>query len=77
MKTMDHIHIDSTACKGCHLCVDQCPKGVLTVSERRNAKGYLLPQVGDIAACIGCLNCELICPDLALEVIPAKGGEEK
>ena len=34
-------------------------------------------QVGDIAACIGCLNCELICPDLALEVIPAKGGEEK
>ncbi len=82
MKTLkksvvETITIDAGVCKGCRLCVDQCPKQVLRVSEERNEKGYLLPWVADISACIACLMCEMICPDMALEVILGEGGKDE
>ena len=70
MEVTHPITIDDQACKGCHLCVTQCPTGVLVVSETRNAKGYLLPAAVDPGACLACFLCEMICPDLALEVNP-------
>jgi 2-oxoglutarate ferredoxin oxidoreductase subunit delta len=41
---------------------------VLTVSCIRNAKGYLIPEVKMPEECSGCLNCEMICPDMAITV---------
>lgn len=63
-----NIVIDALCCKGCHLCIEQCPKEVLEVSRQRNTKGYLMPVAARIKTCIGCMLCELICPDLALTV---------
>jgi len=62
------ITIDSDACKGCHLCIDQCPREVLAVSENRNTRGYLMPVAVRIDDCVACMMCEMICPDLAIVV---------
>ena len=65
---MNRINVDEVFCKGCLLCVEACPVDVLGVSSRRNAKGYLMPEAKQPEDCTGCLSCELICPDLAIEV---------
>ena len=62
------IVIDSKACKGCHICIDQCPQDVLAVSRIRSSKGYLMPAVIRIEDCIACMICEMICPDMAITV---------
>jgi 2-oxoglutarate ferredoxin oxidoreductase subunit delta len=67
-KTTQEIAIDHNVCKGCHLCIDQCPKEVLEVSQMRSARGYLMPIAARMGDCIGCLLCEMICPDLAITV---------
>ena len=67
-RTTTNIVIDPLCCKGCHLCIDQCPQAVLEESPKRNAKGYLMPMAVRIEDCIGCMLCEMICPDLALTV---------
>ncbi len=69
MKTRTRrIVIDPAACKGCHLCIDQCPQHVFDISPQRNAKGYVLPCPTRVQDCTACLICEMICPDLALTV---------
>lgn len=63
-----NIVIDAEVCKGCHLCIDQCPKHVLEISQNRSANGYLMPAAARIDDCITCYLCEMICPDLAMTV---------
>lgn len=65
---MKRIIIDQKYCKGCCLCISQCESDVLTTSKNRNAKGYLATEASDPANCIGCMRCELICPDMAITV---------
>jgi 2-oxoglutarate ferredoxin oxidoreductase subunit delta len=55
-------------CKGCGLCIEACPKKILTFSDRLNQKGYNLAVCGDAAACIGCAICARNCPDIVIEV---------
>jgi len=55
-------------CKSCGLCVNICPKGVLTIGDKTNQKGYYPVVVTDDAKCISCSMCAVVCPDLALEV---------
>ncbi|MBU8848956.1 MAG: 4Fe-4S binding protein [Desulfobacterales bacterium] len=67
-KIVKEINIDHNVCKGCHLCIDQCPNNVLEVSRNRNTKGYLMPIAAKTDDCIACMLCEMICPDLAISV---------
>lgn len=61
------VEIAEEYCKSCALCVDVCPKQVLQISDKINAKGYrVVHQVSD--ACIGCGMCAVRCPDAVLEV---------
>ncbi|MBW1697716.1 MAG: ferredoxin family protein [Deltaproteobacteria bacterium] len=60
--------IDERFCKGCHLCVDQCPQNVYQVSSKRNQKGYLVPTPTGAERCKACLLCEMICPDMVITV---------
>ncbi len=62
------ITIDKALCKGCSLCIEVCPRGVLAVSGERGANGFLVPEGKDPGACTACKMCELICPDLAIVV---------
>ena len=62
------IILDRNYCKGCQLCINVCPKGVWELSRTRNPKGYLLPAPTGADKCVGCLLCEMTCPDLAITI---------
>jgi|GEM_PF-1672793 len=57
-------------CKGCELCIEFCPKGVLARSKDFNRKGYHYPVVvnGD---CIHCRLCVTVCPEYAIFAVAA------
>lgn len=69
------VQIKDNLCKGCAICVEICPKKVLAMSKEPMASGYLLAQVVDQKKCIGCMECELHCPDLAIEVKSEKSKD--
>ena len=60
------VTIDADRCKGCELCIPACPVGVLRMSDMRNEKGFLIPELLD--GCTGCTACQLVCPDFVFDV---------
>lgn len=67
---MIDIVVNPNYCKGCSICIEFCPMHVLQPAKEINAKGYILPEVIDIAACTQCQLCVIVCPDLAIAVTP-------
>ncbi|MCL2187377.1 MAG: 4Fe-4S dicluster domain-containing protein [Defluviitaleaceae bacterium] len=60
---------NDVTCKGCDLCVDACPKKILTLDTSRvNAKGYNPVLCTDINACTACAICARVCPDSVIKV---------
>lgn len=55
-------------CKSCGLCINVCPKKVLSIGDKPNQKGYYTVVVSRPDDCIGCSLCGTVCPDLALEI---------
>jgi 2-oxoglutarate ferredoxin oxidoreductase subunit delta len=70
------ITVDEKYCKGCHLCISECKRSVLDISDRRSKTGSFLPAASNIENCVGCLMCERICPDLAIMVKDVSNNEE-
>ena len=65
--TRGTVVIAAEACKGCDLCVDACPPGVLVMTtDRANSRGYRYPEL--LAGCTGCRACAQICPDFVFQV---------
>jgi len=62
------ITVDKKFCKGCNLCIENCPKDVLAVSKERGSAGFLVPFAAKPEECTSCKMCELICPDFAIVV---------
>ncbi|RLC30269.1 MAG: 4Fe-4S ferredoxin [Deltaproteobacteria bacterium] len=73
-KLKAHI-INREWCKGCGICVHFCPGNVLELDEEDKVTA-VRP-----ADCICCRQCELRCPDLAIEIelenksIPEPGND--
>jgi 2-oxoglutarate ferredoxin oxidoreductase subunit delta len=63
------IEINHVWCKGCYLCISVCPRHVLGISRDQWIGGHYAVVVRDGERCTACRNCELYCPDLAIEVI--------
>lgn len=64
---MSYIVIDKNRCKGCYLCVDECPKKLLKVGESVNSLGVKQVEFSDPDnACLGCAKCAKRCPDMAI-----------
>jgi 2-oxoglutarate ferredoxin oxidoreductase subunit delta len=61
-KKLKSIEIKESWCKGCAICVDACPKGVLEMD-------HLIAKVVHLENCIICGRCEVSCPDFCIEVI--------
>jgi 2-oxoglutarate ferredoxin oxidoreductase subunit delta len=68
-KSASAIVIDFELCKGCHICIEMCPRNVLVKSKKVDNRGFFLPEVVDLNACTVCHICELECPDFAIKVI--------
>ncbi|AAD35960.1 ferredoxin [Thermotoga maritima MSB8] len=49
-------------CKACKLCAWACPTSAITSDE-------IGKPVTNENKCIGCLKCEKICPDMAIEIV--------
>jgi 2-oxoglutarate ferredoxin oxidoreductase subunit delta len=60
-----NLQIKRDLCKGCKICVQFCPKDVLTMEGGK-------VKIKDIEKCIECGLCELRCPDYAIFL----GGSE-
>jgi len=65
--TRGTVVIDVEACKGCDLCIEACPPGVLSMTTHTvNSRGYRFPLLE--AGCTGCKACSQICPDFVFQV---------
>ncbi len=75
-KTMAKIKISPDRCKGCCLCVAECPKGLLRMSELLNDNGHQFAEITDPENCTGCALCCQICPDIAIEIEDVEAGSK-
>lgn len=66
-KLHGHIKIEIENCKGCELCVSECPQDSLKMSKTINKKGYHYAVLEDYT-CTGCINCALVCPEAIITV---------
>ena len=77
---MPKITIDKEKCKGCYLCIVNCPHNLIKAAVGLNAKGVKpaaftggkparqksgLRRSG---GCTGCTMCAVICPECIIEV---------
>lgn len=62
------VSVDFEKCKGCWLCINQCPNLLFRNGEQKNELGYKVVEMVDRQFCMGndCLKCIEICPDSAL-----------
>jgi Na+-translocating ferredoxin:NAD+ oxidoreductase RNF subunit RnfB len=69
-------HIIPEKCKGCGICVAECPKGIIkmvpvltgyTVLCANHEKGGIAKKNCKVS-CIGCMKCQKVCPNDAIMV---------
>ncbi len=65
---MPKIKIDTDRCKGCFLCIEACPKKLISIGTGLNSKGVNPVKFKDNGECIGCKFCAIICPDCCIEI---------
>lgn len=62
------IHLNQKWCKGCYICLEVCPKKVFEKSSKVSDKGFNPVAASHPELCTLCLQCEMLCPDLAIRV---------
>ena len=66
---MAKLTFDTNRCKGCGLCVEACPKGLLAIArDKINLKGHHPAEITDQEKCVGCAFCAMMCPDCVIKV---------
>ena len=66
-KVKGYITIDIKKCKGCELCIAECPPQALIMSSQINQNGYQYAVLAE-DTCTGCTNCALVCPEAIITV---------
>jgi len=82
MPPKGRVEVNEFYCKGCELCVEACPQGVLVLStDHINVKGYHPAELIE-KGCTGCGICAIVCPEAAIVVYrevkarPQAGAQE-
>ncbi len=65
------IVIDKQRCKGCSVCIENCPNKCISLSKGVNSKGYRYAELSS-DGCIGCASCAIVCPDSVISVYRVK-----
>ncbi|MGE5529937.1 MAG: indolepyruvate ferredoxin oxidoreductase subunit alpha [Patescibacteria group bacterium] len=68
--------IDEERCKGCELCLQFCPRGLLALADHFNAQGYKPAAITDQEKCTSCALCARMCPETAIEVYREEKGSK-
>lgn len=66
------VWVDETRCKACDVCVSVCPAGVLAMRQEPTSTLGAIVSIIASQSCIGCMDCELSCPDFAIYVADKK-----
>jgi len=66
------IEVDFELCKGCGVCVVNCPTQTIALSAKVNNKGYSYAYMENPEKCTGCTNCAVVCPDTVITVYRVK-----
>ncbi|MCK9472952.1 4Fe-4S dicluster domain-containing protein [Sulfurimonas sp.] len=66
------VWVNTNNCKACDICVSVCPSGVLGMHYDASSTLGAIISVEHPEACIGCMECELSCPDFAIYVADKK-----
>ncbi|MBI4496218.1 MAG: 4Fe-4S dicluster domain-containing protein [Deltaproteobacteria bacterium] len=62
------IRLNQAWCKGCFICLEVCPKKVFEKSSPLSEKGFQPLKAAHPERCHLCRQCEMLCPDLAIDV---------
>ncbi|MDR0821800.1 MAG: 4Fe-4S dicluster domain-containing protein [Oscillospiraceae bacterium] len=72
---MPKMTVDFSRCKGCGLCIPQCPKKIVELDTTKlNNAGFNTAVCVDDDKCIACALCAVMCPECAITV--KKEGKE-
>ncbi len=67
---MSRIVIDDARCKACYLCINECPKNLIKISNSTNKLGDRIVEFSDPEGkCLGCAMCATRCPDMAIKEV--------
>ncbi|MFC1594467.1 4Fe-4S dicluster domain-containing protein [Candidatus Omnitrophota bacterium] len=68
---MAKIKITKDRCKGCYLCIAQCPRGLIVVDEQLNKLGKKPARFKHKkdSPCTGCTMCCIVCPEVCIEAL--------
>jgi len=66
------IVVDTEKCKGCSVCVVNCPTKAIALTKEVNSKGYNYVYMENPQTCTGCTNCATVCPDTCITVYRVK-----
>jgi 2-oxoglutarate ferredoxin oxidoreductase subunit delta len=70
------VWVNTDNCKACDICVSVCPAGVLGMKYESTSTLGAMISIDHPEACIGCMECELTCPDFAIYVADRKELKE-
>ena len=74
MPVRGRVVVNETYCKGCEMCIQDCPQHVLGLDANRiTAMGYH-PATLIADGCTGCGICAVMCPEAAITVYREKSG---
>ena len=68
IKKYYRVSVDSEQCDGCSLCRAFCPFDVLEIGAETNRRMLHSAVVANPLDCLGCEQCERICPVAAIFV---------
>jgi len=65
---MPVVKIRQDRCKACGLCVEVCPKKLISLREDLNLSGYHPAEQTDPEQCNACKLCAVVCPDVCISI---------
>jgi 2-oxoglutarate ferredoxin oxidoreductase subunit delta len=68
MAAKGYVEISVERCKGCGLCVVNCPVKCLAINETDTNSFGLHYSYQAEETCIACMNCAIMCPDACITV---------